>query len=494
MELDRDICYRALVTRDARFDGRFYTGVTSTGIYCRPVCPARTPKLEHCRFLPSAAAAHRAGFRPCLRCRPEIAPGLAGWRGTEQTVSRALGMIAEGALDDDGDLESLAARLGVGSRHLRRLFEQYVGAPPIAVAQAQRILFAKKLIDETSMSMAQVAFTAGFGSIRRFNDAMRRTYGRAPGDLRRARSGARDRVGITLEIPFVPPYDWSALVGFLAPRAIPGVESVAEDRYLRTVTIGEAVGRLEVRPAETGDHLRVTLDLSDLSSLPAAVARVRRLFDVDADITTIEEHLARDPRLAPLVGARPGVRVPGAWDPFELMVRAILGQQVSVAAATTLAGRLAARYGTPLPSANAGEDVPCLLFPAPEQLRDLDPAAIGLPAGRAAAIGALASAVIDDPSLLRPYEPVETVVAKLCALPGIGAWTASYIAMRALREPDAFPATDLGLRRALEVDGVRPSATELAAAAEAWRPWRSYAAMHLWLASATASTSKDLSS
>lgn len=486
MNLDRDICYRALAARDVRFDGRFYTGVLSTGIYCRPICPARTPKLEHCQFLPSAAAAHRAGFRPCLRCRPEIAPGLAGWRGTESTVRRALGLISEGALDDEGNVEHLATRLGVGARHLRRLFDHHVGAPPIAVAQAHRILFAKKLIDETGMSMAQVAFTAGFGSVRRFNHVMQRTYGRAPGDLRRAISGggSADAAGITLKLPFTPPYDWEGLLGFLALRAIPGVESVVEGRYRRTIALGNATGSVDVTPVAGapvagGDHLLATVRLSDLSLLPTVIARLRRLFDLDADIGAIEEHLRTDPVLAPLVGAHAGVRVPGAWDGFELMVRAILGQQVSVAAATTLAGRLASHFGTPF--TGGGDEGLTVLFPGPEILAEADLTSIGLTRARADAIRSLASAAIADPAMLSPYAPVEATLSRLEALPGIGSWTAAYIAMRALREPDAFPSTDLALRRAMDSGGGKPSPAALVATAERWRPWRAYAAMHLWM-------------
>ena len=475
-DLDRDSCYRALRSRDARFDGRFYTAVLTTGIFCRPICPAPTPRIENCLFLPSAGAAHRMGFRPCLRCRPEAAPGTAGWRGTASTVARALHLIAEGALDGAG-VDDLAARLGVGARHLRRLFDRHVGAAPVAVAQAHRILFAKTLIGETALPMTEIALAAGFGSVRRFNAAMRRTYGRPPGALRRE-APAAIAAGITLTLPFSPPYDWTGVVGFLAARAIPGVEEVTPDRYRRTVAIGGARGVVAISPAPGGNALAATIRIDDVSALAAVVARLRRLFDLDADIAAIDGHLAADPLLAPLVGRRPGLRVPGAWDGFELAVRAVLGQQISVAAATTLAGRLAAALGRPLPE---GGDAPRLLFPTPGAVAGSDLAGIGLTGARARALRGLAAAMNDDPRLLDSGATLDAAVARLSALPGIGPWTAQYIAMRVLREPDAFPASDLGLRKAMATAAGLPDPVRLLATAETWRPWRAYAAMRLWM-------------
>ncbi len=497
MDLDRDICYRALATRDARFDGRFYTGVTSTGIYCRPVCPARTPKPEHCVFLPSAAAAAEAGFRPCLRCRPELAPGIAGWRGTEATVERALRLISEGALDEDGDVERLATRLGIGERHLRRLFDRHLGASPVSVAQTHRVLLAKRLIDETGMPMIDVAYAAGFGSIRRFNDLMRRVYGRSPSELRgkrRTAAAAASPSGIVLRLPFHQPYDWRSIIGFLATRAIPGVESVEEGCYRRTIAIDGIAGTVEVRPVEGAPWLTATVRIPKVAPLAAVISRLRSLFDLDADTVAIGAHLAADPLLAPLVEARPGLRVPGAWDMFELMVRAILGQQVSVAAATTLAGRLAAGFGAPLPAVDgAPVSGPGILFPRPEALAGKDLTVIGLPRARAAAISALAERVLAEPDLLSPTMPVESAMERLVALPGIGRWTAGYIAMRALRAPDAFPDADLALLRAVATNGERPTAAALRERAEAWRPWRAYAALHLWTADGAAATERKRS-
>ena len=421
MELDRDICYRALSARDRRFDGRFYLCVLTTRIYCRPICPARTPKLENCIFMPSAAAAHEAGFRPCLRCRPEIAPGIAGWRGTANTVSRALALIAEGALND-GDVEALADRVGIGARHLRRLFDEHLGASPVVVAQAQRILFAKLLISETRLSMAEIALAAGFGSIRRFNTVMRRTYSRPPRDLRRAvRPGAAAAAaGITLKLPFTPPYHWASMMEFLGSRAIPGVEIVEKQRYRRTIALDGVAGAVEVVPVADAPHLLATIRIPKVTALGTVVGRLRRLFDLDADTTAIESHLAQDDRLAAAIAARRGLRVPGAWDDFELAIRAILGQQVSVAGATTMAGRLAAAYGETVPEAAGAQPGLERLFPRAEALASADLTTIGLTRARAATISTLASAVVADRDLMRPFETLEATVAKLVSLPGIG--------------------------------------------------------------------------
>ncbi len=480
VDLDRDACYRALRTRDPRFDGRFFTGVVSTGIYCRPICPAPIPKLENCVFLPSAGAAHQLGFRPCLRCRPEVAPGLAGWKGAATTVSRALHLIAEGGLGDDG-VEELADRLGIGDRQLRRLFERYVGASPISVAQAHRILFAKKLLGETTLSMTDVALAAGFGSVRRFNDALRKTYGRPPSELRkRAPVDAAVR-GVRLKLPLSPPYDWRAMIAFLGARALPGVERVAGDRYERTFAVGPARGIVQVQAADGDNHLLATIHTTEVSGLAAVVARLRRLFDLDVDIAAVDAHLARDRRLATFVRERPGVRVPGAWDGFELAVRALLGQQITVAGARTMAGRLVAAHGAALEQGELVDGSPDRLFPLPSSLASADLTKIGLTRSRGAALSALGAAMAADPDLLRPSETLDETLAKLVALPGVGPWTAQYIAMRALREPDAFPASDLGLLRAMATSAGRPVPAALLRRAEAWRPWRAYAAMRLWM-------------
>jgi AraC family transcriptional regulator, regulatory protein of adaptative response / DNA-3-methyladenine glycosylase II len=483
--LDRELCYRALRARDARFDGRIFVAVRTTGIYCRPICPARTPKLENITFYASAAAAHSAGYRPCLRCRPESSPELAAWRGTSNTVSRAMILIAEGALDgEESDVEALAQRLGVGERQLRRLFQKHLGTSPIAVAQTRRLLFAKKLVHETSMPMAEVAHASGFGSLRRFNDTFRELYGRPPSELRRRRVPAQSAAdgAITLSLSYVPPYDWAAIQRFFAARAIPRVEAVDDDRYSRTIEIDDARGTIAVSPSRTKrDALTLTIRFPAVAALPAIVARVRRMFDLDADVRIIRATLERDPRLARLIAERPGLRVPGAWDPFELAVRAILGQQITVGAARGLAAKLVEAHGHPLETEACAPGL-THTFPHAADLAKPDLSRLGMPRARAATLSACARLVADQPRLFDPTRPVEDALTALRAVPGIGEWTTQYIALRALRDPDAFPATDVGILRGASEDDVRPTPAALLTRAEAWRPWRAYAAQHLWCA------------
>ena len=477
MDMDADACYRAFETRDARFDGRIFIGVKSTGIYCRPICPARTPKRENVRFFASAAGAQAAGFRPCLRCRPETSPDSGAWRGSSSTVSRALSLIEDGALDEAG-VDALAARLGVGERQLRRLFQRKLGASPIAVAQTRRIHLAKQLIHETNLPMTQVALASGFGSTRRFNETFQRLFGCPPAALRRAHASA-DAAGadVSLHLAYRPPYDWDGLLDFLSLRAIPGVERVEAGAYIRSIALAGDQGLIRVEPGDR-NRLKVTVRFGRMSALPTIIARVRRVFDLAADPVAIAAHLGQDPALAPLVAARPGLRVPGAWDGFELAVRAILGQQITVTAATALAGKLVRAYGQPLPAAIEGLTH---TFPTPQSLADADIAALGMPRSRGAALSSLAAAVAADPAIFGPSRSLEAAVAQLKGLTGIGEWTAQYIAMRELREPDAFPAADIGLMRALaDETGRRPTPAELLARAERWRPWRAYAALHLW--------------
>ena len=489
MDLDADRCYRAMNSRDARFDGRFFVAVRTTGIYCRPICPAPKPRMRNCWFVPTAAAAEQAGFRPCLRCRPETSPGTPAWSGTAATISRALRLIAEGALDVGG-ADDLADRLGVGARHLRRLFVEHLGAPPIAIAQTQRMHLAKRLIDETDMAMHEVALASGFSSVRRFNDAVVKAYGTPPRGLRRRaapETTLSPAAGITMRLAFRPPYQWAALMRFLAPRATPGVEAVSSARYRRTLAFGGAVGLVDVRPAPRDHHLIVHMRLSRSVQLTPLVERLRRMFDLGADPAAVDQWLRRDSLLAPCVRDLPGLRVPGAWDGFELAVRAILGQQVSVKGATTLAARLVERFGEPLPlslspsPSAAGDREPWRLFPPPKRLADADLASIGIPRSRAETISTLAAEMTSGDPVLDAARGLDDTVNRLCAIPGIGPWTAHYIAMRALGEPDAFPASDLGLLRAAARSGQRLRSGELARRAEAWRPWRAYGAMHLWM-------------
>ncbi|NOK05308.1 MULTISPECIES: AlkA N-terminal domain-containing protein [Myxococcus] len=485
--LDASACYRAMQTRDARFDGRFFTAVRTTRIYCRPICPARTPRFENCTFYPSAAGAQEAGYRPCLRCRPETSPDLAFWRGTSNTVARALALIAEGGLDDDGaGVEELAGRLGVGDRQLRRLFQQHLGASPVAVAQTRRVLFARQLLHETTLPMAEVALASGFRSVRRFNDVFRALYGRAPSALRRSRGPVGDAAaGVTLFIPYQPPYDWEAMLAHLEARALPGLEHIEAGRYRRTVATAGGQGAVEVFRAPGRDGLLATLRLPQVQALPTVVGQVRRVFDVGADMDVIREHLSRDPHLAPLVSLRPGLRAPGGWDGFELAVRAVLGQQVTVAAARGLGARLVAAYGEPARVESTGDARLMRTFPRPERLAQEDLSSLGMPAARARTLSSLAAAAAADPRLFQPRATLEETVERFKRIPGIGDWTAQYIALRAVRETDAFPSADVALLRALTgEDGVRPSPDEALRRSAAWSPWRAYAAQHLWAADA----------
>jgi AraC family transcriptional regulator, regulatory protein of adaptative response / DNA-3-methyladenine glycosylase II len=487
--LDPRVCYKALQTRDDRFDGRMFVAVTSTGIYCRPVCPAGPPKFENCRFYLSAAAAQEAGFRPCLRCRPETAPELGSWRGTSNTVSRGLALIADGDLDGaDASVDVLAGRLGVGGRQLRRLFKQHLGASPLAVAQTRRVLFAKQLIHDTRLPMAEIALAAGFGSVRRFNETFQRLYDRPPKALRRKNvvalpEGTRTATGVTVRLRYRPPYDWAAMLLHLRGRAVDGVEWVDRETYRRTVVQDGDAGTIEVAHLPGVHSLAATIRFPRVGALSGIVARIRRVFDLGADISTIGAHLARDPLLEPLLAARPGLRVPGGWDGFELGVRAILGQQVSVEAARRLAGKLVRLCGRSTAGDHDGDLALTLAFPNPADIAGADLAALGMPNARRQALVALANAALVDPFLFQPLDTVEKTVARLRAIRGVGDWTAHYIALRAAREPDAFPAGDIGLLRGATVaGGTRPSPTELQARAEVWRPWRAYAAQHLWTA------------
>ena len=479
MDLDHDACYRAIELRDARFDGHFFTAVKTTGTDCRPVCPARTPRSENVTFYSTAAAAQAAGFHPCLRCRPETASDTGAWRGTSNTVSRALALIELGALDE-GSVDALAGRLGLGERQLRRLCRQHLGASPVAVAQTRRVLLAKQLIHETSLPMTEIAFAAGFGSIRRFNETFLALFGRAPRALRRG-SGPEisNNPGgeISLLLRYQPPYDWPGMVAFLRLRAIPGVERVAESCYSRTIQLEGLQGIVSVRPAED-NALRARIRFPKLSALPVIIARLRRVFDLAADPLPISAHLAKDPALAPLVATRPGLRVPGAWDGFELAIRAVLGQQITVPAAVRLAGRLVAEHGEPL--AEPDRDL-THVFPRPAVLALADLTTLGMPRSRAATLSAVASAVVTDPDFFCVSRGLGEAIRRLQSVRGIGEWTAQYIALRQLREPDAFPAADVGLMRALaDLEGRRRSPRELVGRADQWRPWRAYAAQHLW--------------
>lgn len=478
---DHDACYRAFQARDARFDGKVFAGVKSTGIYCRPICPARTPKPDNMTFHPSAAAAQEAGFRPCLRCRPESSPDMGAWRGTSATVSRALALIEAGGLDGD-DVEGFAARLGVGGRQLRRLFRQHLGASPVAVAQTRRVLLAKQLIQETSLPMMDVALAAGFASVRRFNETFQTLFDRPPSALRRTRrvDTAATAGPVRLFLAVKQPYDWDGLVGFLRPRALDGIESIGPSHYARTIAVAGAPGLIHLTPASRG-RIEVRLQLPSLVALPGIIARVRRMFDMAADPAVISQHLAADPLLAPLIAARPGLRVPGGWDGFEVLVRAILGQQVTVRQAVSLVNRIARDHGRPCDLPAAQELGLDRLFPEAAELAAADLSGLPVPRSRIATLSAAAQAVAKDPAIVAPARTAQESLARLTALPGIGPWTAGYLAFRAHGEPDIFLPSDAGMLQAFErLTGSRPSPREADSLSRRWSPWRSYGLMHLW--------------
>jgi AraC family transcriptional regulator, regulatory protein of adaptative response / DNA-3-methyladenine glycosylase II len=473
---DFERCYRTVQSRDARFDGWFFTAVTSTGIYCRPSCPAMTPKAVNVRFYPTAAAAQAAGFRACRRCRPDATPGSPEWNVRADLVGRAMRLIADGVVDTGGVAE-LARRLGYSERHLNRQLTAEVGAGPIALARAQRAQSARVLIETTELPFARVAFAAGFSSIRQFNDTIRQIFATTPSDMRTARKG-RDLAPpgvIVLRLPCRAPFDGDAVVEFLAARAVPGIEEVVGTTYRRTLRLAHGAGVAELTPQP--DHVRAVLRLDDLRDLTTAVQRCRRVFDLDADPQAVAEQLGADRILGRLVAKTPGLRLPGTVDGFELATRAVLGQQVSLAAARTLAARLVASHGAPLATPDGGLTH---LFPQAEAIVSSPPEALGMPAARRTVLTALATAVSNDEVVVDAGADRAATTAGLLDIRGVGPWTAAYIAMRGLGDPDVFLPTDLGVRNALERMDLPTSAKDVAELAEPWRPWRSYAVMHLW--------------
>ena len=497
---DPDRCYQAASAKDARFDGVFFIGVTSTGIYCRPSCPARTPMRKNVRFYPTAAAAQQAGFRACLRCRPDATPGSPEWNLRADVVARAMRLIRDGIVDREG-VEGLARRLGYSVRHLNRVITAEVGTGPLALARAQRSQTARILLETTALPISHVAFAAGFASVRQCNETVQEVFADTPSGLRarvpkataRRRSqapaalagtaGTSGTQSIHLRLPCRKPFSPGSVLEFLGLRAVPGIESLDGATYRRSLRLphGYAVVALTAaEPAHDGPaFVEAELQLSDLRDLSTAVSRCRQLLDLDADPVGILEALRDDPLLGPLVLAQPGRRVPGAADGFELAVRAVIGQQVSVAGARTIAGRLVAAAGDALPDGGPITH----LFPTPVQLIALakrDPAVFSMPAGRRAALVALAQAVECGEVVIDPGADPAELRASLVALPGIGPWTAEYVAMRALRDPDAFMPTDLGIKRAVRAMGLPDDQATLDRLTEGWRPWRSYAMVHLW--------------
>jgi AraC family transcriptional regulator of adaptative response / DNA-3-methyladenine glycosylase II len=471
--LPREALDRARRSRDPRFDGKFFIAVLSTGIYCRTICPVRMSAAV--RFYATAAEAAEAGFRPCLRCRPEAAPGSPAWTGTSAVVRRALRLIQDGALDTES-VEDLATRLGMGARHLNRLLLEQVGASPLAIAQTRRLHFAKQLLNDTDLPMTEIALAAGYRSVRRFNEALKDTYKTPPREIRKGRARSRDASDeISLRLSYRPPYDWDHMLGFLAGRAIPGIEYVDAQSYARTIRTPTGHAIIQIGACEEGNALLMRvrgMAAADLFELSSAA---RRVFDLSADIVQIASAFRSDSLLGALIVQRPGLRIPGVFDPFECAVRAILGQQVSLQIGRTFAQRLVARAGK---AVEPMADGLTHLFPSPNTLAKLDLRDLGLPSARIDAVRTLARAVRDG--VVRFNEPVEDVTRALAKLPGVDPWTAQYTALRGLGDPDAFMPADLVLRRAATTHGAPLTTRALEARAEAWRPWRAYAMMHLW--------------
>lgn len=473
MTLDSNICYRAMRARDARFDGRFFVAVSSTHIYCRPVCTVKPPRRENCRFYPSAAAAESAGYRPCLRCRPELAPGNASVDATTRLAQAAASMIEDRTLEDDG-LEAIAERLGITDRHLRRAFRAEFGVSPVEFAQTQRLLLAKRLLTDTALPVTEIAFASGFASVRRFNALFKAQYRLQPSQLRRVAPGAAALDTLDFELSFRPPYDWPVVSAFLGARAIAGVEALENGLYRRTVRVAvdgrQQFGWLEVGLSRKKPALRVSVSASLARALPPVLSRIKALMDLACNPVEVAQALGT------LAKKHPGLRVPGAFDGFEVAVRAILGQQVTVAAARTVAGRFAAAFGDRV---DTPFDALTTAFPTAERVAAVPYgriAKLGMPGARARTVITLAREVADGKLVLMPNADIEATLDKLRALPGIGEWTAQYIAMRALAWPDAFPHTDVGVMKALNLSNPK----RVLAAGEAWRPWRAYAVMHLW--------------
>ena len=481
MTLDTAICDRARLARDPRFDGLFFIGVKSTGIYCRPICPAPSPRPENIVYYPTAAAAAAAGLRPCLRCRPETAPGTPAWNGTSSTVARAMNLIRQGVLDGHS-VDDLADRLGVSARHLRRLFQEHIGATPKAIADNQRLLFAKKLVVDTDMPITQAALAAGYGSLRRFNAAFQKYVGRTPSELRKNSSHPHLRkdcgFNCKLTLPYRPPYDWQRMLAFFRERAIPGVEWVGDATYRRTIRLSASQGSIAVRQAPQSHALELTVCLTDSRELITVVERVRRIFDLDANPQAIHQTLIQDPLLAKRIGQAPGLRLPGSWDSFETVVRAVVGQQISVKAAVSQLGRIARLAGVEVD----GDGNPHLkrLFPAAAELAAANMTTIGMPQKRKDTLRQISHQVASGGLPLDVVGDLSCFVDTLTTIPGIGEWTANYVAMRALGEPDAFPAADLGIIKALQEKDAQPTVKQVMSRAEAWRPWRAYAAVYLW--------------
>jgi len=480
LELDPAFCWQAVYSRDQRFDGRFFAGIATTGTYCRSTCPVSFGHPEAVRWFQTAAAAEAAGFRPCRRCHPDTSPGSSAWFGTWAVVSRALKLVSEGALDN-GNLEQLADTLGIGSRHLRRLFRQHLGVSPLKIARSHRVLVAKNLIVATGLPIARIARGTGFRSVRQFNHSVRSAFGHSPSALRRLHGAATEGAassGIVLHLPYRPPFDWASLIQFLASHATAGVESVENEIYRRTVEIGGVGGAIEVWHEASQERLAMRVFVPGCEALLQVVQRARHLFDLGADLLHVGAYLARNTRLAELVAKRPGLRVPGAWNGFEVAVLAVMGQSLTARGGEPAIARLVETLGPPVQV-----PVPGLthLFPKPEDLAEANLEAIGIPAGHANSVHALAKSVLSGALSFDSLKGTRNAASQLHSIPGLADEAIAYIAMRALGDPDAFSCAELEFQKALHPRRTPTPPEEVQRTFEAYRPWRAYAAMHYWM-------------
>ena len=467
--LTPEICQQARLSKDARFDGKFYTAVLTTGIFCRPICPARAPKEENVRYFQTAAQAQHAGYAPCKRCFPELAP--------RQKFTPPIQQLAD-AIDEGLSVTELACRFAISERQARRLFIQHFGLPPNKYAQHQKLLKARQLLTGTNLPIAQVCFAAGFSSIRRFNEAIKTTYHETPKQVRARLNKAFHSNEVSVLLNYRPPFDWQAMLSFFKLRQLPGIELVDDNRYRRSITLGEIAGWIEVTDIKDKDALKLTVALSDLSVLDQVITKVRKLFDLDADMSVIHQHLATDPLLAKQIAQNPGIRLPGCWDIFEFSIRAILGQQISVKAATTYAGRIADKYGQTL---NQQHPELHKCFPTVNDLETADFEQLGLTQSRIDTLKRWVTFYQANQVLFSHYQSLADLTDKLVAIKGIGPWTVNYLAMRGLSDPNAFPASDLGVIKALNIEGKKPNVKQILARADKWQPWRAYATLYLWL-------------
>ncbi|AZQ85281.1 DNA-3-methyladenine glycosylase 2 family protein [Colwellia sp. Arc7-635] len=466
------VCENARLSRDIRFDGKFFTAVLTTGIFCRPICPARPPKPENVTYYESAELAQQSGFRPCKRCFPQLAPSLPAPRKIKQ--------ITQAYYENNYNLQNCAEQLDISERQIRRLFVQYYGLPPSEFFHQQRLLLAHKLLVSTSLSITNVAFTAGFNSIRRFNEVILQTYQTSPSEIRGKKTATSDQQ-VNVLLPYKAPFDWPLMLGFFRARKMSNIEGISTEHYFRTIELDDCRGWIKVTQHKTKDALNLTVKLTDYSYLHQIIARVRRMFDLDADMQIIHQHLIKHPKLALVIEQFPGLRLPGCWDIFEFSIRAILGQQISVKGATTLAQRIAEKYGENVADIAQTEDSSATkYFPSVQSLMNVDYQDIGLTRSRIATLQTWVAYFKGNESIFTKGLTIEELEVALTALKGIGPWTVNYIGMRGLSDPDAFPSADLGIIKALTFDDIKPKNKDILALAESWRPWRAYAAIYLW--------------